>query len=276
MFKIIYKKLGISSFACINKFKKENNIKKIGHTGTLDPLAEGLLMIATDDDTKLIPYISNKEKEYEVELKLGYSSPTLDAEGPITVFPSYVPTKEEVEKVVKSFIGNIKQHPPHFSAKKVNGKRAYDLARENKDFVLAEIEVTIFEIKNLKYDYPFVSFKTRVSNGTYIRSLVNDIGQTLKTSAYMTHLNRSKIHGLGINDEIDLKKLFNKPKIQIQNINELTYWFNGLKKEYKTNDGDYLLEFNNDIVGLVIIEKTKIIKSKLFGNKIKRILNKGE
>lgn len=276
MFKIIYKKTGISSFACINKFKKENNIKKIGHTGTLDPLAEGLLMIATEDDTKLIPYISNKEKEYEVELKLGYSSATLDAEGPITFFSSYVPTKKEVEKVVNSFIGSIKQQPPLFSAKKINGKKAYSLARKNKDFVLPEIDVTIFEIKNLKYNYPIISFKTRVSNGTYIRSLVNDIGQNLKTSAYMTHLKRSKIHGLSIDDKIDFKKLFNKPVIKIHNKDELIHWFNGLQKNCQTDDGVYLLEFNNNIVGSVVIEKTKIVKNKLFGNKIKKILNKGE
>ena len=107
MFKILYKKPNISSFKAIKEFQKENNIRKIGHTGTLDPLAQGLLLVATDDDTKLIPYIKNKDKEYKVEMKLGFISKTYDAEGPIEFFSHYQPSNEEVLNILNSFIGNI-------------------------------------------------------------------------------------------------------------------------------------------------------------------------
>ncbi|MBR2055832.1 MAG: tRNA pseudouridine(55) synthase TruB, partial [Mycoplasmataceae bacterium] len=160
MFKLIYKDLGISSNKAINIFKKENNINKIGHTGTLDVLAQGLLLLATDDDTKLIPYISNKEKEYKVIAKLGFISKTYDSEGPISFCSKKIPSEKEVFQVVNSFIGKIKQKPPIYSSKKINGKKAYELARKNKEVKLKEISIEIFDIFDIKYKYPFIEFKT--------------------------------------------------------------------------------------------------------------------
>lgn len=273
MFKIIYKEKNISSFKAISKFKIENKIKKIGHTGTLDPLAQGLLLIATNEDTKLISYISNKDKEYKVQGKLGYISKTYDEEGPITFFSDYVPSYEEVVNTINSFLGTIKQKPPIFSSKKINGNKAYELARKNIDVNLKEIEVSILEIKNIKYDYPYFSFDVLVSNGTYIRSLINDIGRILKTGAYMTFLERTMISNLRMNDKIDVYKLINLDVYKIKNAIELKEWFNGKIKTLDVGTKKTLLNFNGKIIGVVNVENNIIIKTNLLGNRILKLLN---
>lgn len=272
MFKILYKKPNISSFKAIREFQKENNIKKIGHTGTLDPLAQGLLLIATDDDTKLIPYIKNKDKEYVVEMKLGFVSKTYDAEGPIDFYSDYCPTYEEIMKVLNNFMGNIQQVPPNFSAKKINGVRSYELARQNKEFNLKPIQVTIYNICDIEYQYPVIKFRTKVSNGTYIRTLVNDIGQTLKTGAYMTFLERTKIHNLSINDSIDIAQLTQIPIIKISDLQIIKNLFCGLNQTFDLNNNSYLLEYKNKIIGIIDIQDKSIKSRKLFGNTVKEIL----
>lgn len=272
MFKILYKKPNISSFKAIREFQKENNIKKIGHTGTLDPLAQGLLLIATDDDTKLIPYIKNKDKEYVVEMKLGFVSKTYDAEGPIDFYSDYCPTYAEVIKVLNNFVGNIQQVPPNFSAKKINGVRSYELARQNKEFNLKPIQVTIYNICDIEYQYPIIKFRTKVSNGTYIRTLVNDIGQTLNTGAYMTFLERTKIHNLSINDSIDIAQLTQIPIIKIFDLQIIKNLFCGLNQTFDLNNNSYLLEYKNKIIGIIDIQDKSIKSRKLFGNTVKEIL----
>lgn len=272
MFKIIYKEKGISSFKAINKFKKENNIKKIGHTGTLDPLAQGLLLVAIDDCTKLIPYIANKDKEYVVKLKLGFSSKTYDSEGPISFVSEYQPSLDELKNTINSFIGNIEQIPPIFSSKKIGGKKAYDLARQNKEVKLNPINVTIYSIKNIEYQYPNVSFKAHVSNGTYIRSLVDDIGKKLKCGAYMIFLERTMVNGLTGKEIIDLEKLLNMNSIKINSKKELSDWFSGKNKKCSNLNGCYLLKFSNTIVGVIEVENSFIKKMNLFGNTIEKIL----
>lgn len=272
MFKLIYKDLGISSNKAINIFKKENNINKIGHTGTLDVLAQGLLLLATDDDTKLIPYISNKEKEYKVIAKLGFISKTYDSEGPITFFSKKIPSEKEVFQVVNSFIGKIKQKPPIYSSKKINGKKAYELARKNKEVRLKEISIEIFDIFDIKYKYPFIEFKSHVSNGTYIRTLVDDIGKKLETGAYVTFLERIMISGLRLNDQVNIDNLIKLKKIFINDKKELIDFFNGKIKKLNKEDDTYLLEFNGNCIGVIEINNGIIIKNNLFGNKIKKIL----
>lgn len=272
MFKILYKKPNISSFKAIREFQKENNIKKIGHTGTLDPLAQGLLLIATDNDTKLIPYIKNKDKEYVVEMKLGFVSKTYDAEGPIDFYSDYCPTYAEVIKVLNNFVGNIQQVPPNFSAKKINGVRSYELARQNKEFNLKPIQVTIYNICDIEYQYPIIKFRTKVSNGTYIRTLVNDIGQTLKTGAYMTFLERTKIHNLSINDSIDIAQLTQMPIVKISDLQIIKNLFCGLNQTFDLNNNSYLLEYKNKIIGIIDIQDKSIKSRKLFGNTVKEIL----
>lgn len=272
MFKLIYKNINESSFKAIKEFQKKNNISKIGHTGTLDPLAQGLLLVAIDDYTKLIPYIIDKDKEYKVIAKLGFISKTYDAEGPISYFSDKVPTQEEIEQCIKSFIGQIKQYPPIFSAKKINGKRSYQLARNNQDVKLNASIVNIYEIKNVKYQYPYLKFTTKVSNGTYIRSLIHDLGQFLKTGAYITYLERTMINGLRANDSIDIEKLLNLKITSIENETMVKNLLNGKHININLNDNTYLLEYRYVIIGLIVVKNKKTIKSKLFGKTIQEII----
>lgn len=269
MFKIIYKPKNESSFQTINRFRKENNIKKIGHTGTLDPLAQGLLLVAINDYTKLIPLIENKTKEYIVELKLGFSSKTYDEEGPIQFYSSLVPDENEVINVVNGFVGKQKQIPPIFSAKKINGKAAYKYARQEQEIHLKPIEIEIFSISNIQYQYPFIKFKVKVSNGTYIRSLVNDIGNKLQTKAYMTFLERTMVNGIECNDTtIDCEKLLGCKKIKIKN-EQIKLIEENKMNFLDYNDGKYILCFENKIIGYIIIKDSKKEKIKLFGNELK-------
>lgn len=266
MFKVIEKQRGQTSLDAIKKFQKEHKIKKIGHTGTLDPLAQGLLLVATDDYTKLIPYIKNKDKEYLVEATLGFISRTYDAEGPITFFSDYIPNENEVRKKIKMLMGTIKQYPPIYSAKKVGGKRSYELARKNQEVVLEPNEVTIYTIEDLKYEYPLLSFKTKVSNGTYIRSLVHDLGKLLNTGAYLTFLERIMVNGLHRGDEVNLHQLLQMESIIIDK-EQLQMLKQGKKIAIERNNGSYLLEYKKIVIGLM-----KLGKIKLFGHTINQLL----
>lgn len=172
--------------------KKPRNVK-VGHTGTLDPAATGLLMLCVGKATKRVPKLIKQDKTYEVELTLGIKSTTGDKEGEFTEISNIVPTKQQIIDVLKEFVGEIEQVPPIYSAIKVDGKRAYDLARSGKEVVMAPRKVTIYSIEQVEYDYPKVLFTTRVGSGTYIRSLAVDVGEKLGTGAYMSNLRRTSI-----------------------------------------------------------------------------------
>jgi len=173
--------------------KKPRNVK-VGHTGTLDPSATGLLVLCVGKEfTKKVPTMIKHDKTYEVELTLGKTSTTGDKEGDIKKVSDTQPTESEVETAVLSFVGESMQMPPKFSALKINGKRAYELAREGKEVVLQPRKITIHSIDTIVYDYPKVTFTTSVGSGTYIRSLAEDIGDTLKTGAYMSNLKRTVV-----------------------------------------------------------------------------------
>lgn len=182
--------------------KKPRNVK-VGHTGTLDPAATGLLVLCVGKNyTKRVPELIKQDKTYDVELKLGESSTTGDKEGDISLVSSKEPSPEEVEEVVNSFLGEIDQTPPVFSAIKIDGKRAYDLARSGKNVEMKSRKVNIHSISNIVYKYPFVKFETRVGSGTYIRSLATDIGEKLGTGAYMSNLRRTSIGEVSIDQAL--------------------------------------------------------------------------
>jgi len=166
---------------------------KVGHTGTLDPFATGLLILCAGKETKNAMKYIKLDKVYEATIRLGQTSSTGDPEGEITEVNGTQPSREEVEKTVAKFVGDIKQTPPIFSAIKIGGRRAYHLAREGKDVEIPERTVTIHSLEIVDYDYPELKIRTHVSSGTYIRSLASDIGQTLGTGAYCTQLRRTKI-----------------------------------------------------------------------------------
>jgi tRNA pseudouridine55 synthase len=173
--------------------KKPKNCK-VGHTGTLDPLATGLLVLLIGKEyTRRAGELSKVDKTYEVTMKLGQTSTTADEEGEKTVVSNTIPSEETILAALEGFQGQIMQVPPAFSAMKINGQRAYKLAREGKAVELEPRKVTVYSSQLTGYNYPYVTFTCNVSSGTYIRSLVEDLGKALKIGAYMSDLRRTSV-----------------------------------------------------------------------------------
>ena len=199
-----------SSFQALNKIKWAIRKKfelgkkfKIGHAGTLDPLATGLLIICTGKFTKKIPDLQGQVKEYTGLFCLGATTPSYDLETAVDHhYPMDHITREEIEKTAKLFLGEITQHPPIFSALKKDGKRAYELARKGEKVELKSRKVTIHEFEITKIDLPNVYFRVVCSKGTYIRSLAHDFGKKLQSGAYLGALRRTKIGSFNVNDSI--------------------------------------------------------------------------
>lgn len=189
-----------TSFQIVNKVRyhlsRKYGIKrfKVGHAGTLDPLATGVLLLCTGKATKRIEELQNHTKEYVAEITLGATTPSYDLEHPVNAtFPYEHITKDMVEETLKRFIGTIAQRPPLFSACKVDGKRAYDLARGGSDMQLAPKQIRIDEIELLDYDLPRIKIRVVCGKGTYIRSLARDIGEALNSGGHLSDLQRTRI-----------------------------------------------------------------------------------
>ena len=190
----VYKPLGMSSFAVVRKLKKNFKIKKIGHGGTLDPLAEGVLPIAIGKATKLIQFINNDIKEYIFEIKWGEQTSTDDSEGEIIHKSNYIPSVKEIFTKLKEFDGEILQKPPKASAIKIKGKRAYKLLRENKIFEINEKKVFIYSVKLMFSPKKMISkIKIKCGKGFYVRSFARDIAESLKTKGHIISLKRTKV-----------------------------------------------------------------------------------
>lgn len=188
--------------------KKEAGKKiKVGHTGTLDPLATGLMILVVGSYCKKAEEFSKLDKTYEATIKLGETSNTADAEGEKTKISNKKPTSKEVEQALQAFLGEIEQVPPAYSAIKVDGKRAYKLARAGKEVNIEPRKVTIYDIKLELYEYPEVKFTAKVSSGTYIRTLGEDIGKKLKTGAYLSGLRRIEVGDSSIKDSLDIAQV---------------------------------------------------------------------
>lgn len=171
---------------------------RVGHAGTLDPFATGLLIILIGEACKQAGDYLKLDKTYEFTAKLGETSTTGDPEGEITAVSSVKPTKKQVKEALEQFTGVITQVPPAFSAIKINGQRAYKLAREGKRVKIPARQVTIYKLELIDYSYPYLRCICDVSSGTYIRSLVEDIGTALTTSAYCHRLKRTRIDRFGL------------------------------------------------------------------------------
>ncbi|WP_157150598.1 tRNA pseudouridine(55) synthase TruB [Brachyspira sp. SAP_772] len=209
-FLIVNKPKGITSFDVIRKLKPILKEKRIGHVGTLDPFASGVLIIALGRYTKLFFLFDDLYKEYIARGVFGESRDTDDVEGKVLEKSKNenILSFNELETLIKNnFLGNILQKPPIYSAKKIDGKRAYDLARENKDFQLNSVNVFINNIELLEYDYPYFTIKTSVSKGTYIRAIVRDIGKITNNLAYTKDLIRSSIGDYNIDKSINLENI---------------------------------------------------------------------
>lgn len=209
-FLIVNKPKGITSFDVIRKLKPILKEKRIGHVGTLDPFASGVLIIALGRYTKLFFLFDDLYKEYIARGIFGESRDTDDVEGKVLEKSKNenILTFNELETLIKNnFLGNILQKPPIYSAKKIDGKRAYDLARENKEFQLKSVNVFINSIELLEYNYPYFTIKTSVSKGTYIRAIVRDIGKLTNNLAYTKDLIRTSIGDYNIDKSINLENI---------------------------------------------------------------------
>ena len=209
-FLIVNKPKGITSFDVIRKLKPILKEKRIGHVGTLDPFASGVLIIALGWYTKLFFLFDDLYKEYIAEGVFGESRDTDDVEGKVLekTKNQNILSFNELEALIKNnFLGSILQKPPIYSAKKIDGKRAYDLARENKEFQLKSVNVFINNIELLEYNYPYFRIKTSVSKGTYIRAIVRDIGEITNNLAYTKDLIRTSIGDYNIDDAINLENI---------------------------------------------------------------------
>jgi tRNA pseudouridine55 synthase len=202
---LIDKPDGMTSFGVVARVRRvltqqANKKVKVGHTGTLDPFATGLLILCIGKETKNAMSYTKLDKVYEATIRLGQVSTTGDPEGDVTDVSDRQPTKDEIEALLPSFTGEITQRPPIFSAIKVGGQRAYDLARAGKEVEIPERQVTIHSLEIIDYSYPELRIRTHVSSGTYIRTLAQDIGKKLGTGAYCTQLRRTKVAEWDVRD----------------------------------------------------------------------------
>lgn len=201
-FVLLDKPKGKSSFKLVAETRKETGVKRVGHTGTLDPLATGLLLVAVGEATKLIEYLMGCDKEYETEVEFGVVSDTFDAEGQLVDcgFDGEVSGEEVARAIGANFVGEIEQVPPKFSALKINGKKAYELARSGKEFSMKKRKVRVSGFEVVDFAWPRAKLRMKVSSGTYVRSLVHDLGQVLGCGAYVVELRRTVLGCFGLED----------------------------------------------------------------------------
>ncbi len=189
-----------TSFDVVAKIRNKLGVKKVGHTGTLDPLATGVLVLCLGKATKLAQEMTGYDKEYVAEITLGATTPTDDAEGEITPYKNATKkTKDEIVEALKSFEGEIMQLPPQFSAKKIKGKRAYAMARKGEVFKLEPVKVNVHEIELFDYKWPILKLRVHTGKGFYVRSLARELGEKLSTGGYLSALQRTKVGKYDLN-----------------------------------------------------------------------------
>ena len=282
---LLNKVKGISSFKAINQIKWNIGASKIGHAGTLDPMAEGLMVVMVNSATKFSDDLMKKDKEYYVEMELGYETDTYDAEGKKTkIYDGIIEYDEQnVRDVINSFVGIQDQIPPMYSALKVNGRKMYEMAREGIEIERKPRRVEIYSIRDITIKGEMITFYVEVSSGTYIRSLVRDIGEKLSFWATMTKLIRTKIDKYSLENAFlfeEIEKLDNKEEliIDIESLfdyehiilskNELLKLSNGMttilesskhrisNMEDLTNKKLKVYSSNNEFVGIANILKS--------------------
>ncbi|MBE5745852.1 MAG: tRNA pseudouridine(55) synthase TruB [Clostridiales bacterium] len=277
----IYKPCGMSSNYVLTILKKSLNIKKLGHLGTLDPLACGVLPVMVNKGTKLFDFYLNKSKVYRAIFTFGIETDTLDSEGKIINKNNNIPNETQINETIKKFIGKINQIPPIFSAKKINGQTAYNLARNGENIELKPKEVEIFDFKLIKQiNKNSFLFEIKCSSGTYIRSIARDLAKALNTCAFMSALIRLESGEFNIFSATYVKELtkenFNDKIIELGNLlidrekldlNSSYYkaLSNGVKIDIDHKNKDNLVIFcNNELIGLGnIVDKKLTIKTNL-------------
>ncbi|WP_282929526.1 tRNA pseudouridine(55) synthase TruB [Anaerococcus sp. Marseille-Q7828] len=211
----VNKEVGISSNKCVGLVKKALNTKKVGHTGTLDLEAEGVLPIVIGKATRVSDFLMDEKKEYITEAIFGSRTDTLDWSGQVVEGSDKTFTKDELISEMENFKGQITQVPPMYSAIKINGSKMYDLARKGIEVERKTRKVTIYDFKLLDFDFPKATFKITCSKGTYIRTLIDDLGEALGSFAYVNKLTRSKVGDFVIEEAISSADLLEMDKDQI-------------------------------------------------------------
>ena len=259
----VYKESNMTSRDICNIISKHFKTKKVGHTGTLDPLACGLLIVCTNKDTKLVDILTAKKKEYIATIKLGIKTDTLDITGNIIEKKDYNFTKEELINVLNSFLGKSKQEVPLYSAVKINGRKLYEYAKNNINIELPVRDIEIYNIELLEYKKDLITFKVEVSKGTYIRSLINDICTKLNTVGVMSYLLRTKQGDFLVDNSNKLDDILNDNYKVITyeevfknyptiNLNEEEYYkvINGVKMNFNIKDDIIALKYSNKYIAL--------------------------
>ena len=277
---VVNKTKGITSFDVIRKLKKILKTKKIGHTGTLDPLATGVMLMCVGKATKLASDLEAKAKVYIANFDIGYATDTYDIEGKKIAKNIIEISKENLEQSIKKFIGNIKQVPPMYSAIKIDGNKLYHLARKGIEVERPERDITIEYINLLDFKNNKAKIETKVSKGCYIRSLIFDIGQDLGTYATMTALQRKQVGDYSLENSYSLEQIeemilindfkflktveeiFSYDKYSLQTEKELTLYKNGntVKIKESLENKKYRIYFQNEFIGLANVENNNLLK----------------
>jgi tRNA pseudouridine55 synthase len=207
---LVDKPAGITSFGVVARVRRQLSQQlgkkaKVGHTGTLDPFATGLMIIVTGKECRNAGIYSKLDKVYEATIRLGQKSSTGDPEGELTDISDKIPTLDEVNAAIRQFVGEIEQRPPIYSAIKINGQRAYKLARQGVEIEVPTRMVSIFSIDLIDYTYPELRIRTHVGSGTYIRTLAEDIGEFLGTGAYCSQLRRTKVAEYSVEGALEIE-----------------------------------------------------------------------
>lgn len=278
---LINKPKGLTSFDVVKKIRKLTNIRKVGHTGTLDPFAEGLLIVCIGKATKIIKYLINRNKTYEAKLKLGIKTDTADITGKIIAHDNnYNINKAEITDMIKYIKTLKKQVPPKYSAIKIKGKKAYELARENKKINLKPRDIKILKFFVKKVELPYIDYQVQVSKGTYIRTLSEQIANKLGTIATTVNLIRTNIGELDIKSAVKLEQLnVNNWKNYLSNISEILIDWKvliltskqleefkyGRSFSVKSNSGKVILiDKNDNEVGLGLIKQGILYPERVF------------
>ena len=257
-----------TSFDVVNKIKHMVKPNKVGHLGTLDPMATGVLLVTVGKATKLFDIMQEKQKTYVATFEFGYETDSLDATGITQKTSNAIPKIEQIEAVLPKFIGKISQIPPLFSAKSVNGVRAYDLARRGETFELKPKQVEVFDIKIVEYKDKILKLEIVCGSGTYIRSIGRDIAYELNSFATMTDLVRTKVGKFELKNCKEISNLNSENVYEnISKLNEVLDYellnleqeftnklLNGMTIKVDVKDGNYFLNYENDIVAIVKVE----------------------
>ena len=268
---IIDKPEGITSHDVVAKVRKALHTKKVGHTGTLDPLATGVLVVCVEKATKLVQYLTCENKTYEVKMKLGIKSDTGDITGNVIEEDENIEEKlnnlnlEKINEILRTFLGAQKQVPPMYSAIKVNGKKLYEYAREGVEIEREERDIEIYSIENVSFENDILKYTVSCSKGTYVRSLCEDIAEKLGTCGTMTALRRTVTGEFEIKDSIQIEEISEEKIISMEKLfdkkidvsNNIKKLINGEEIKIDLEDGLYNL-YSDEYVGIGKVTSKKL------------------